>query len=273
MLRKKFGFNVRSIVAFVMGKTLMTVLAEEGTDPKDPKPKEDPKDPKEGDKGTGTEPTEPNKGDEPKPQEVDISDMVSKARQQEKNKLYPKIKTLEDEVVKLTGEKGDLEDTVKAQKKQIEDLQKDLQAEKDKVGKTDNENIKTLQKEVNSWKKKYEELEKDTPKIEAIEQKLKEEYEVKLYREQVLRETSEQGVGIIPELVTGTTKEEIDNTLEQSKSRWTQITQTVVKKSTHKLPAANPSSKAYDLSNMTEEEIRDMSPKDWAERRKQLGLK
>ena len=134
---------------------------------------------------------------------INFENLIARARKEEKDKLYPKITSLENEVKVLTKRNNELLVLAENAKAEAEEAKKLLAAS----GKDDSDKVKALKAEVEEARKKFEELAKTMPKIEDVEAMVRAEYEVKLYREEKLREA---GNTIIPELVDGKTKEEID---------------------------------------------------------------
>ena len=132
-------------------------------------------------------------------------------------------------------------------------------------------NFKAQLKEAQDSIAEYKANEIDVDELtQKITQQVAEEYEVKLYREQKLREVGNE---IIPELVMGSTKEEIDNSIIASQERYKTILQNVAKKSTPSIPSVNVSTGSMQSKEINPTDIANMSPSEWAEYRKTLGLR
>lgn len=259
----KFGFiaktNIMSIMEgilkSVMGKSTMTVLAE-GEPNTDPTPNADPT-------------PQPNN---PQPT-VNYEDLISKARQEEKAKLYPQIETLKKEKDALVEKNNNNLLTIASKDKEIDTLKATITDLETNATKTDDETIKALKKQVKSLEKTVESYEANQVDVEAItkevEDRVKEEYEVKLYRLEKLGETTE----LIPELVTGLTKEDIDNSFELAKQRYNSIKSSVVSNATATIPVVNTQVGRFNNQQVQAKDISSMSAQEWAEHRKTLGLK
>lgn len=147
--------------------------------------------------GTPVEP--PAAPEAPKAPETD---QIAKARKEEKDKLYPKIKDLEKENTEL------------------KDLNKGLVAD-----------VARLKSELEEVKITMADSEKATEDLEALKVTLRQEmdeklakrdleHKVDLHREKMLNENAGK---LLPELVTGSTIEEIDQAVEKSKTRYGEI--------------------------------------------------
>lgn len=181
----------------------------------------------------------------------EVPDLIAKARQEEKDKLYPQIKALKEENDFLKTKNSELE-------AEITRLTSELEEVKNIMG----------------------ELDKQQQSLEALEAKLKADfqkeldererkYQVELHKQKVL---SANAGKLIPELVTGSTIEEIDAAVERAKARFEEIRQSVLNNEVPPPPpplppVGNPAetSPAIDLSN-----IRGMSREEYAAKRKLL---
>lgn len=216
---------------------------------------------------------------------INIEDLMTKVRNEEKKKQYGTIERLKQQNTKLTEQHND--DLLK-----IAGLEKDVEDAKSKltqVGNGDSEEIKTLKKEIetltaerDSLAKKVKDIE-DNPapsrdEIEAeVRQALEAEYEVKEYKLKVLAEHKDDL--LVPELVMGDTKEAIDASLATALERSNQIKQslgftkqgTPDKRRTPK-SSANPSVQSGSGDDIATLNSLDIHSKEYAEVRRQLGL-
>lgn len=206
----------------------------------------------------------------PTPSPVNFEDLISKARNEEKAKLYPKIKKLEEEKNVLVEDKntlmlkvGQLETDIDTYKKQLES-----------TGKSEDEVVKGLKKTITSLEKKLAEIESNTVDVSTLEQEIRTqveaEYDVKMYR---LEKVGELKDNLLPELVMGTTREEIDNSIEQSKARFEEIRNRVL--GGVSIPPVNTSSSKFTSRDFSIEDFAKLDPRstEYAEMRKKLGLK
>lgn len=206
---------------------------------------------------------------------VNYEDLISKARKDEKDKLYPKIKSLEDKIKALTESSNAHLITIGEKDVEIGKLKKQIEAN----GTEDPEVVKTLRKDLLEAEKardkavqELEAVKESTPDAEAIKEEVKKEYEVKLHRETLLVKNKDS---IIPELLTGTTVEELDTSLVTAKARFDEIVK-AVGGTVSDVPSTNvgngTTSRASDLNA---DDIANMDPRspEYAEFRKSLGLR
>lgn len=231
---------------------------------KNVKAEEPPQEPNTTGETGGTEPTEP------KAPTVNFEDLIANARKQEKDKLYPQIQKLEEEKKRLTEKNNQHLLTIGEKDSEITELKQRIKTLEETSSKGASEKEQELLKEIATLKETITNLESSTVPREQIEAEIKAEYEVKLYREQKLREV---GDTIIPELVTGTTKEEIDASIEVSKQRYSQITDKVL--GGVQVPVANVNTSTFQAKDLKIEDIANLDPRspEYAQLRAKLGLK
>jgi len=214
---------------------------------------------------------------------INYEDLIAKARKEEKDKQYKKIKKLEEDVASLTeGHNKDL--------LTIANLQQQLKDAEEKLTKTnsgDSEAVQTLKNQISTLETekknleaKIKEYEKNPPvSQEEVEKKvraeLEAEYKVKNYRLTKLTELGEQI--LVPELVVGDTEEEIDKSIASAIERSNQIRKSLGIKDGEKkrtTPKSNPSvSGAQDhTADFERLATMDVRSEEYAKLRKQLGL-
>lgn len=245
----------------------------------------------EGD-SAGDEPSNTDEGadkgkDEKKAPTINYEDLIAKARREEKEKQYKTIEKLKGQIDTLTEQHNN--DLLK-----VAELEKDLKeanAKLTKAGSSDSEEVKTLKDTVKTLEKDKEDLEKKVKgyednkpasreEIEAeVRKELEAEYEVKTYKAEKMAELKDDI--LVPELVMGSTKEEIDASIESALERSNKIKESlgITKKEkkdkrTPKSPS-NPSLGKVQDKEITAEYLAslDVSSKEYAEVRKQLGLR
>lgn len=228
----------------------------------------------QGTQPSGNEPNEPN-NNEPntegnKAPTVNFEDLIANARKQEKEKLYPQIQKLEEKNRTLIEKNNEHLLTIGKKDARIEELEKEIKSLKDTSSKGASEKEAQLTKEVETLREKVKTLESTTVSREEIENEIKAEYEVKLYREQKLREV---GDTVIPELVTGTSKEEIDASIQLSQQRYAQITDKVL--GGVNVPVANANTSTFQIKDLKIEDIANLDPRspEYAQFRAKMGLK
>ena len=248
-IKKGFITEKTNLLKKVM---FISVFAEEpqGTEPTNPQ---------------GTEPTEPTQANT-----VNFEDLIAKARQQEKAKLYPQIQKLQEQNNALTEKNNAHLLTIGEKDARISELEKQLAESNNanKKGASDKET--SLLSKIAELEKELTDIKANTVSREEIEAEIKAEYEVKLYREQKLREV---GDTVIPELITGTTIQEIDASIKVSQDRYNQITSKVL--GGVQVPVANVSTSSFQSKDLKIEDIANLDPRspEYAQLRARLGLR
>lgn len=237
-----------SFLSRLFSTLFMTVLAEgEQTDPPATPPAAEPP--------AATPPAAPPA--EPKPSgTINYEELIAAARKQEKDKLYPEIdkwKQKSNEHLLVIGERDkEIARLTKALEKS--EKERDEAVAKGATAGTAEQSarISTLEREVEHLNG-------------VIAQK-----DLEVYTAQKLSEVGASN--LIPELVRGATKEEIDASIEASRQRLAAITQSALNGA--QIPPANPASSQVDLKmTKTADEIARMTPKEYAEYRKSIGMK
>ena len=237
----------------------------------------------------GADPEPSNKeGNEPPKPTINYEDLISKARAEEKSKQYNTIKKLKGQIDTLTNQHND--DLLK-----IGQLEKDLETANKKLetsGQGDSEEVNTLKKEIEdlnkdkkSLTKKLEDLEKNTISREELENEirteLEAEYATKTYKAEKMAELKDDI--LVPELVMGSTKEEIDASIEVALAKSKEIREKLgitgegsksPQGRTPKSPSS-PSVSGIQNSQFSEDYIAglDVRSPEYAEFRKQIGLR
>lgn len=230
--------------------------------------------------------TEDNGGEGAKPPVINYEDLIAKARKEEKDKQYKTIEKLKEQIATLTEQHNN--DLLK-----IADLDKQLKDAKDqltKAGSGDSEEIKTLKATIKTLEKEKEDLDKKVKEFEAkppvnreeveaeVRADLEAEYEVKTYKATKMAEHKDDI--LVPELVFGNTKEEIDASIQSALERSAEIKKNLGvgdKKKDKRTPRtpSNPSVSGIQDKEISIEYLAtlDVSSKEYAEVRKQLGLR
>jgi len=212
---------------------------------------------------------------------IDFEALIAKARQDEKNKLYPQIEKLKGELEAKTAKMNDLllsgsekDDVVKTKDAKIAELEKKITELTEKEGK----HVETS-KEAKELEKKIAELEqKLADKDREIAQK-----ELESYRKEKVTGLDDS----VLDLVSGSTKEEIDASVEKAKALYEKISSKFSdtkkeeeKKEDKKMPLPNfqPNTSDEIFKDTKTEDIMAMditSPegrKNWEDMRKKLGI-
>lgn len=216
---------------------------------------------------------------------TDVQEKLAKARKDEKDKLYGRMTDQEKEIQRLQSQLADKEKLLAAQAaaatKKNDDDDEDENADDQARTAAEIESVKK------ALETKMLEVEKElVAKQMAAEEsakKLREELDrerIEAYRNKVIQEN---GAAIVPELVKGNTKEEIDNSVTESKQVKLRILKEAeaaragaVQQSTGQVPTLpQPPGGTPTLlqGKYSADQIKKMSPEEWAKARKELGLK
>lgn len=271
-MKIKRGSILEKIMVNTMASLSQKVFAEEPAEGKEDPKGEGNTEPSGDDSSTkGTEGTEGSDDNTKKDPEPNFEDLMSRARREERAKLYPQINKLKEEKNALLLSEEKL-------KQQVEKLEKENKKIQEDSTKSDDEKVTTLNKEIEDLKKQLEDTEAKKVDENAlrteIETEIRGDYETKLYREQKLRELADEGRKIIPELVMGNTNEEIDNSIKQAEKRYKEILKREM--GDIQMPGGNSNSDSTTndtFKDVSPTDIRNMSNEDYAEYRKKLNLK
>lgn len=231
----------------------------------------------------GEEPT----GDEGvKNTTINYEDLIAKARKEEKEKQYKTIEKLKAQINTLTEQHNN--DLLK-----VADFEKQLQEANNRLttaGSGDSEEVKTLKESIKTLEKERDDLDKKVKEFESkkpvdrdevfaeVKAELEAEYEVKTYKATKMLEMKDDI--LVPELVFGNTKEEIDASIQSALERSEEIRKNLGisgKKSDKRTPKspANPSVSGVQDKEISLERLATMDVRspEYAEIRKQLNLR
>lgn len=228
----------------------------------------------EGDNGNG-------EGGEGTPQ-INFETLIANARKEEKEKLYPRIKKLEDENKALVQTNNDNLMKLAQTQRELDDL---------KANNGESQKVKDLETQLANAQAEIKTLKESTPNEEEIRSRIEAEYEVKMYRTTKLSEGSDKILAVFAEEVKGNTKEEIDASFDKAVEKTLQTkkqlglvddngnpieTKKTTKKEDKKTvtpPVANPSSEEDDKFDLDYVQNLDPRSKEYAEFRKKMGLR
>lgn len=223
---------------------------------------------------------------------INYEDLIKKAREEEKKKQYKTIERLKTQNATLTEQHNN--DLLK-----IAELEKKLGEAETKLttaGKGDSEEVTTLKSEIATLKQDKADLETKVSGLEAnkpvsreeveaeVRAELEKEYEVKTYKAEKMAELKDDI--LVPELIGGDTKEDIDASIQVALTRSAEIrkslglpekkgaTQQKPDKRTPKSPA-NPSVSGVQDKEVSLEYLAtlDVRSPEYAKVRQQLGLR
>lgn len=264
---------VKKVVGGFFNRLHLNVFADEGDD-KDGANSDDQNDDDDNGTGGGT---------------INYEDLIAKARKEEKDKQYNTINRLKNENATLTENHNKSLLKIGELETQISDLNKKLNT----ASKGDIEAVVELKEQNSTLVREKEALEEklrnyegtDIPSEEDIEKRvraeLEEEYKVKTYKAEKMAEL--KGELLVPELVMGTTIEEIDASIESALERSKEIKKSLgFKDGSVKSPqrkrtpkTTNPSVDQVQDKEYSAEYIAslDVTSPEYAEFRKHYGLK
>ena len=159
----------------------------------------------------------------------------------------------------------------------IKDLQKQIETAKEEGAKEMGATVEGTKKELEA---QVADLQKQLEAKDAEFNAYKTEQELASYRAEKLKDVDET----VAEMVTGKSKEEIDASVEKAKAFYEKVaskfggktaeeTKEPPKKAGAPLPKPQLSSLEAIFNTVTEEQISQMSPKEYAEFRKSIGMK
>ena len=226
--------------------------------------------------GGGTNPTPNPSQSQTAP--VNFEQLIAKAREEEKNKLYPTIEKLKAENATYIQTHNEDLIAIGTKDKEIERLNSEIKTLQSQIDGKESEALKSLKKELKAAQDELQTLKDSAPNIdelrENIRNEIKAEYDLKFYREKKIQEANGK---IIPELVSGNTEEEINASVEKSMARYNEIVGAVTPPPVvnPKLNPANPSSTPLKTSSDAMKALLELDPlsKEYAEARKALGFK
>lgn len=270
-MSKNFGITEaenKSGLNKLFNKLILTAFADEG-------------------EGTGTtvpptttnpNPTPTAEGNDPQTNSAptfNFEQMIAQARKEEKEKLYPEIVKLRNDLkVMTTNNNNNLLEIAK--------LKEELAQYKNKG---ESEEVTKLKEELNKVKTEYSEFKKNTVSEEELRATLEKEFEVKTYLSEQKIANKDNILPMFLDTVSGETKEDIDasiqKAIEMTNKAKEELGATSSKPNTDpnpatigKPPVANPNGtvpkKDFDL-----EAIRKLDPRspEYAEWRKSQGLR
>jgi hypothetical protein len=218
--------------------------------------------------------------EEVKPLPTFTADDISKARVQEKQKLYPQIDKLQEELSLLRKEREEriaLEEARKAAR-----LQRDAEREAEKKAKEEEEMtfkdlLKTKEQE---WQSQLEQERQEREKAFALLDREREFQELQQYRQQRLEAERENIMPELIDMIAGNSKDEVEQSILRLKEKTAQIVDSVAAASqqTRKemvgtritAPASGPLDNNSDSRTYSPDDINNMSLADYAKNRAKL---
>lgn len=218
------------------------------------------------------------------PPTINYENLVAQARKEEKDKLYPRIKKLEEENATLLKNSNDSLLKVAALTQELENARAEGSAKSSKE-------VEALNAKITELEAQLEEAKKSAVNEEEVRAKVEKEYAVKLYIRDKVAENKDSILTILAEDITGATEEEVDKAIEAAKEKTLAVKKDLglvdeegkpvstpqkkdEKPSTKKPPVVNPPMEKGG-SELSVDYIRGLDPRspEYAEVRKKLGLR
>ena len=203
---------------------------------------------------------------------INLEDFIARVRKEEKDKLYGEIQALKNKNNISTEQHNNLLLQVAEKDKKIEELTAESIKLKEQVKaeKTDTTNSATKDANIVEMQTTIAGLTTKLAEMNVSHQQEISRFKLEIFKKEKI---AEAGNEIIPELIMGNTEEEIAASVELAKARYKEIAEKATKGITYSPPKTTGAMGSIQLGNLTMEEIRDKTPEEWKEFRKQLGLK
>jgi len=218
--------------------------------------------------------------EEAKPALSFTAEDISKARTQEKAKLYPQVEKLQEELSLLRKERE--ERIAQEEARKAARLQRDAEREAEKKAKEEEEmTFKELLKNKESeWQSQLEQERSEREKAFALLEREREFQEIQQYRQQRLEAERDSIMPELIDMIAGNSKDEIEQSILRLKEKTAQIVDSVAAASqqTRKemvgtritAPASGPLDNDSDSRSFTPEAIAQMSQAEYAKNRAKL---
>lgn len=199
-------------------------------------------------------------------------DDLEKVRKQEKDKMYKRLETMQEQVARLEKERLEREESIQAEQRK-----KQEEAERKKREEMSTKDL--LEQKEREWQAKVQEIEAQMEAERALRQREAEFNSLMEYRQQVLQQYSDRVAPELLDLIQGDSPEQIAQAAEDMAARTERIlaqTQEAMQTVRQQTPTAritDPASGDNSGSNtrvMSPDEIRSMSMADYAKHRQRL---
>ena len=249
-----------------MSVTPEPTLTVEGLEPLPPEPAAPP--------AAAPEPPEPAPSGKKRPDRAPTWEEVEAARQEEKNKLYPRLTKAEEELQALRQKEADAEKAAKKAAKEAEEAR--LAAERERM--SAQELIESYRAE---QEQKFAELQAELETERALRQREREWGDLMQYKAARMQEVGDEIMPELHDIVTGNTREEIDASIERAIAKTNAILGNVQQQlqgirsgmpgvAPTGAPATGPVGMDGTGQVITAEDIRNMSAEEYAANRDAL---
>ena len=201
-------------------------------------------------------------------------DDVERAREEEKNKLYPRLTKAEEELAAFRAEQVEREKAAKKAAKEAEEAR--LAAEREKL--TAAEQIELMRSE---QEKRFAAMQEELEMERTLRQKEREWSDLMQYKAGRLNEVADQLMPDLVEYISGNTREEIDLSIQRAIDKTNQIMGNVQQQlqgiraaapgvAPTGAPATGPGGMDGTGQVLTPDDIRNMTAEEYAASREQL---
>ena len=222
---------------------------------------------------------------------VFTEDEVQKIRQQEKDKLYgrleesqTRLKTMEEQLSLLSKEREDAikqaEDRTKAESELIRQRELEEMSAKDLLLRKEDEFNARINQAEREWSEKFQNLEQDRQAQAALLDKERALQALESYRQRRLNEEQEFIIPELLDLVTGSSEDDIENSIAILRARSGAIIESIQQASQSQMPRlkgapvtappTGPLENNTEYQTMTAEDIRNMPMDQYAKMRERL---
>lgn len=210
---------------------------------------------------------------ETKPAKTFTAEEVEKIRKEEKDKLYSRIESMDEELKRMREER-------EAREKAAKDAEKQAAAEAKKKAEEEMSAKELLAQKEQEWQAQFEQLRQERERDAAI---LERERQFSALAEYRAQRVSEEAENIMPELIDfvgGNTQEEIEASIERLKAKTDQIignVQQAQQQYRQQLPGTKvtappvgPVEQQVGYETLSADDIRSMDMETYKKRREQL---
>jgi hypothetical protein len=217
----------------------------------------------------------PSLGNEGQQEQYFTADQVARIRQEEKEKLYSRLEQTEQQLNEMRRLQEERE---KAELTERERIEAERKAEEEKAMEVRD----LLERREQEWNDRFTQLEEDRARQEALFQRERELQELDRYRQQMTEQNAEYIMPELRDLISGTTVEEIDRSVNEMRERTSAIMQNIadaaqqVQRPTMRgvtptgAPPVGPMEQASTYENLTADQISNMSMDEYRQHRDRL---
>lgn len=206
---------------------------------------------------------------------------IAKAREQEKNKLYPQMEKMKEELAALKRAEEERLAAEEARKEQRRQRDAEAAAQKKREEEEALELRDLLRKKEEEWQAQFEQVNEELRKRDLIIEREREFQEVQNYRNQRVEQERDNIVPELIDLIAGNNVDEIEQSINVLKEKSARILDSVAQaaQSSRKemqgasltgLPASGPLDNDSDPRSFSPDRIAEMTVEEYAKNRSKL---